>query len=155
MTPHQNEPEMKTLSCRLLDAHRIWHYQIVHVRSRLANALVAILLIISIGGHWAALQSVAWVTMVVNYSKEAPFTEAVAKTFDGKHPCKLCKLVTKGKTSEKRQDATKEKSKLDYWVATSQVRLPDYFAAHEGSALIKSLFQSRSDTPPSPPPRWA
>jgi len=52
------------------------------------------------GLHWIALQSVAWTTMVIEYSKRAPLREAVAQTFDGAHPCSLCHAVAAGKKSE-------------------------------------------------------
>ncbi len=35
-----------------------------------------------------------WVGMAISYSQDSSsFSEALAKTFDGKHPCKLCKFV--------------------------------------------------------------
>ena len=39
--------------------------------------------------------------------------EAWSKTFDGKHPCKLCKVVHAGKSAEKKQDNQKPQTKLD------------------------------------------
>ena len=33
------------------------------------------------------------------------FCAALSKTFDGKHPCKLCKLVKEGKKSESKSEA--------------------------------------------------
>ena len=53
------------------------------MRHRLFKWLVAGLLILTIGGHWAVLQSVAWVGMAVSYSQNASFKEALQKTFDG------------------------------------------------------------------------
>jgi hypothetical protein len=55
----------------------------------------------AIGLQWIALQSVAWTTMVFEYSKHAPLCRAIAQTFDGAHPCALCQVVNKGKNSEK------------------------------------------------------
>ncbi|HEY2951339.1 MAG TPA: hypothetical protein VGK40_02085 [Verrucomicrobiae bacterium] len=60
---------------------------------------VALALVLAIGGHWAVLQTAAWVGMVISYSQDSPLKEAVVKTFDGRHPCKLCKAVQAGKTS--------------------------------------------------------
>lgn len=54
------------------------------------------------GGHWAALQTVAWTGMLIEYSKDATFTEAVAKTFGGNAPCKMCKTIEAGKEKESR-----------------------------------------------------
>ena len=61
--------------------------------------LVALLQIC--GGHWLALQSLAWTEMLVAYSRDAQLTEAVAKTFDGQHPCGLCRTIEQGKKSER------------------------------------------------------
>jgi hypothetical protein len=75
------------------------------VIARLSRLVVVAALTCSLGLHWAMLQSVAWVSMVVTYSQESPLKEAVAKTFDGKHPCPLCKEIAKGKQSERRHGA--------------------------------------------------
>src|SRR5437867_4285298 len=81
---------------------------------RLPRILIALALASSIGLHWAFLQAVAWAGMVISYSQDAPLTEAVVKTFDGQHPCKLCKQIAKGKRSEKRTEYKHELSKLEF-----------------------------------------
>jgi hypothetical protein len=58
----------------------------------------------AIGLHWVALQSFAWTSMLIEYSKRAPLCQAIAQTFDGAHPCSLCHFVNKGKSSEKKSD---------------------------------------------------
>ena len=63
------------------------------VLGRLFKALVIVALVSSIGLHWVLLQSVAWTSMVVSYAQTGTFREALAKTFDGKHPCPLCKEI--------------------------------------------------------------
>ncbi len=68
--------------------------------------VVAIALVLSIGLHWPLLQSVAWLNMIVCFSKEEGFQKALATTFSGKRPCKLCKFVDAGQKAEKKQ--TKE-----------------------------------------------
>src|SRR5262249_25647376 len=80
--------------------------------SRLA---VAATLICAIGGNWALLQSIAWTGMVISYSHDAGWKEALKKTFDGKHPCQLCKAVAEGKKSENRQASQKSETKLDFF----------------------------------------
>ena len=59
-------------------------------------------LIISMGGHWALLQTIAWGNMLVDFSSQSSISEAVEKTFDGEHPCEMCKSISKGRESEKR-----------------------------------------------------
>jgi hypothetical protein len=115
--------------------------------------LLTMLLIASIGGHWALLQSVAWVSMVIDYSKEAPISIAVSKTFDGKHPCNLCKLVKSGKASEKRQEAIKVKSKIDFWMPLQSFIDPSLDFAQIDFIAFDSSFKTRGDRPPVPPPR--
>jgi hypothetical protein len=61
------------------------------VFSRLPKLAVVAALACSMGLHWGFFQSVAWVGMVIHYSHDAPLTEALMKTFDGHHPCALCK----------------------------------------------------------------
>jgi len=76
--------------------------------------LIALALASSIGLHWTFLQAVAWAGMIVSYSQEAPLGEAVVKTFDGQHPCTLCKQIAKGKRSEKKSDYKLELKKLEF-----------------------------------------
>ena len=45
--------------------------------------------------------------------KSAPLTEALAKTFDGRHPCSLCKMVAEGKRSERKQEAQPTVARLE------------------------------------------
>jgi hypothetical protein len=42
-------------------------------------------------------------SMLVSFSQQGGLEEAISKTFDGKHPCKLCKLVSEGKKAEHKQ----------------------------------------------------
>src|SRR5437867_11684703 len=69
----------------------------------LSRWFVVCALIFALGAHWAIVQSVAWTSMVIAYSQKAPFKEALHKTFDGQHPCKLCRFVVEGQKSEQRQ----------------------------------------------------
>jgi len=51
----------------------------------------------SLGGHWALLQTSAWVGMIVQYSQRAGLKAGIAQTFDGEHPCSVCKAIQDGK----------------------------------------------------------
>jgi hypothetical protein len=62
--------------------------------------MMALALFLVAGGHWAMLQGVAWATMVHDFSRNGSLTQAVEKTFDGKHPCAMCKKIAKAKNSE-------------------------------------------------------
>src|SRR5438876_205799 len=87
------------------------------VRAKMAHVLIVCTLVCAIGGQWVILQSVAWVGMAVSYSRDSTLTEALLKTFDGQHPCKLCKVVQEGKNAEKKRNAQKQFTKLDLFVA--------------------------------------
>lgn len=118
---------------------------------RLAKWLLICALVLSIGGHWALLQSVAWVGMAISYSQEAPVTEALVKTFDGKHPCKLCKFVRDGKKSESKEEGMViDLKKIDFF-SESQILF-----CFEPTPISPRAFLAssplRTDAPPTPPP---
>jgi hypothetical protein len=62
------------------------------LRIALHLAVIAALFV-ETGGHWLVLQSVAWTGMLLEYSQESSFGTAMQKTFDGEHPCDLCKTI--------------------------------------------------------------
>ena len=61
--------------------------------SRTIKITAALLLVLTLGLHWTLLQTIAWTGMIVSYSRNASLTEAVSKTFDGKHLCKMSKAI--------------------------------------------------------------
>jgi hypothetical protein len=73
------------------------------VRIRLAKGLLVMALTLSLGAQWAFLQSVAWTGMLYTYGKEFGLSKAVSMTFDGKHPCGLCRAIEKGKSDQRQQ----------------------------------------------------
>lgn len=80
-------------------------------------------LLVSMGGHLALLQTIAWGNMLVDYSSNGSFSEAVGKTFDGEHPCHLCKVVKKSKSEEKRKPLLKSEMKWEV-AMPAPVRVP-------------------------------
>lgn len=74
-------------------------------------------LMLSLGAHWAFLQSVAWAGMLYTYSQQAGFTRAVSMTFDGDHPCALCKGIQKSRNEQQPESpkipAPSDELKLD------------------------------------------
>lgn len=113
-----------------------------------------LLLSISIGLHWMVLQSAAWVGMLVTYSQKATLQEALAKTFDGKHPCKICKVVQNGKKSEKKQETIRPGKELDSFLlaVTAHLAFP---VPHPSVFQFTDSAFARSEQPPLPPPRVA
>ncbi len=66
--------------------------------------LMVLSLCAAIGLHWAALQSIAWVGMLISYSHSASVATAVSETFDGQHPCPLCNAIHKAQQGGKKQE---------------------------------------------------
>jgi hypothetical protein len=136
----------------LLDNYSCRHNK-AGVFSRTGHLLLIIALLSATGAHWAALQSVAWVTMLADNARVAPLTEALEKTFDGKHPCPLCSKIAQGRQSEKKSDIQTELKKLDFFnhQPAFVFNAPTHFIlAGQPGALAPWL----SRTPPVPPPRF-
>jgi hypothetical protein len=106
----------------------------------------------AIGLQWLALQSIAWTAMIVDYSREASLCRAIAKTFDGAHPCSLCHIVNKAKTAEKKSDLQVLTPKIDMICTKRAITLPRPFVHFEYS-LSDSSFPEIRHSPPVPPPR--
>jgi len=119
---------------------------------RLPKVLLAVALAGSIGLHWAFLQTVAWAGMIVRYAQEAPVTVALAKTFDGEHPCKLCTQITKAKQSEQKRLYKVELSKLEFPRVCEQfVFCAPSFCWNMKAGNVTSDVLTQA--PPVPPPR--
>jgi hypothetical protein len=92
--------------------------------------------------------------MTVGFSRTEPLTTALQKTFDGQHPCGLCKLVDQGRKAERKAEMQKSQTKLDLFCERiadpSSEPLP--FCA---PLSIPILPDARSESPPVPPPRLA
>lgn len=116
--------------------------------------VTVLLLVLTLGLHWALLQTVAWTGMLVSYSRASSLTEAVRKTFDGKHPCCMCKAIESGRKAE--QEQSKEKLTPD---AKIKCVLPTEIAFIHAPALPEfptiplDIFRSHLTKPQTPPPR--
>jgi hypothetical protein len=108
----------------------------------------------AIGGHWLVLQTVAWGGMVVEYSRAGGLTAAVEKTFDGRHPCDMCKTIAKTRQSEKKQEARVVVTKLDVFHQPA-VEWFAPVAAWWEQPVVDSASGLRAEPPSVPPPRNA
>ena len=120
--------------------------------SRFARLLVVTALVLATGLHWIALQSVAWTTMLASHLCNESFSSAVCKTFDGQHPCCLCKAIAAAKKSEKKSDAVSPLLKMEFPPLTGRIALipPTQFQL---LPLQNHFADSLSLRPPAPPPR--
>jgi hypothetical protein len=105
-----------------------------------------------VGGHWAILQTAAWMRMVIDCSKSEGVETGITKTFDGKHPCQLCLSIAKNKEKEGKQTASLNLAKLYLLYQAPQWALTPPTAFGE---LEVSLYLLNGTTlrPPVPPPR--
>lgn len=106
----------------------------------LARTFVSAALVLSIGLHWNFLQVVAWGGMIVKYAQEGSLQGAIEKTFDGEHPCCLCKAIKKGRDDERKSPQQKTGTKK-----------PDLFHSASGAELFPPCrdipFLVRSEDP--------
>jgi len=104
------------------------------------------------GTHWVALQSIAWTTMLAENLQNSSWHKAIEQTFDGKHPCCLCKQIAAGKQSEKKSDAQLESQKLDYSYTSFEFVFSPPSAFYEVRDL-HNVPSSLTRAPSVPPPR--
>ena len=71
------------------------------------HAVAAVAMFFVAGGHWGALQSVAWAGMLWNYTQtDGSLLSGVKKTFDGEHPCTMCTSIKTAKEKERTAPVT-------------------------------------------------
>ena len=125
------------------------------MRSPLGIFFGALALLQLLGGHWAVLQTSAWMGMIVQYSQQAGLKAGLAQTFDGEHPCTVCKAIQAGKKHEqKKAPQLQAELKKDYLAPWAR------FQFRPGRAELKyprfgACFESRASEPAVPPPRRA
>ena len=107
--------------------------------------LLVAMLSLTLGFHWALLQSVAWVGMIIEYSGQGSFQQAVANTFDGQHLCPICKLVRAGKNAEGKSESRPTLQKFDLFA--------DRFRRFLFPAILRiSIFPPPADDKPAGSP---
>ncbi|MFM8470167.1 MAG: hypothetical protein ACKODH_09390 [Limisphaerales bacterium] len=109
---------------------------------------------LSVGLHWVLLQGVAWTGMFVSFAQQTTLREAFTKTFDGKNPCRICKLVREGQQSEKAKESILPLVKIESLpCATAFVLIPPVPFPSPNVSDQDAL--PRAESPPTPPPRRA
>lgn len=118
------------------------------------STLVVMALALSLVGPWAILQPVAWLGMVANFAHQGPFYQAICKTFDGHHPCVLCKAIEAGKTKDHQHPQegpqTGQELKLCFPPPPFSLVSSRVFLVPPGPLVS---FGPRAEPPPTPPPR--
>lgn len=124
----------------------------VLVIKRLGPILVILVALAATDARWAVLQSVAWTSMLASNLQTSSLGEAVRETFDGRHPCCLCKAVADGKKSEKKHEFTAPIKRLEFVSPKAAVS----FVPPQSFTLIPEMRASWATVtfePPVPPPR--
>jgi hypothetical protein len=99
----------------------------MQISHRIMTMMMALALFVAIGGPLAVLQGVAWATMIRDYSRTGSVTAAVEKTFDGKHPCAMCKKIAAQRSHDEKTPATvqaEKKAEVFIALGTAIVPLP-------------------------------
>jgi len=122
------------------------------VMARVRNTVLILVLLAGTGAPWGALQSVAWTRMLAENLRTASFTEAVMRTFDGQHPCSLCKVIAKARKSGKKAEYPQRLTKFEFPL-TAQCSLFVAPAPFESVPTTAVLVESLPHQPPTPPPR--
>jgi hypothetical protein len=126
---------------------------------RLARLLLISTLLLGTGGHWALIQSAAWTGMIVGRMHQgSSINEALSQTFDGQHPCDLCKLVERhaGENDGKSSKTPPGIKKLELFVEAAVS--PALEASYRTVAAMLSDSAhgiQRAYAPAVPPPRAA
>jgi hypothetical protein len=112
------------------------------------------------GGHYGVLQALAWSKMLVDYSQQDGLVVGAIKTFDGNHPCCLCKQIGAAKKADTEQSKDNKEivsglvlkefvtsreilAKVPSWTDAVPVTLPE--------VVVRGAIFGVS--PPVPPPR--
>ncbi len=119
---------------------------------KLGQVLMIVAVLSATGTHWLAFQSVAWTAMLAENLQDSSFERALQRTFDGKHPCCLCKEIAKDKQLEKKSDVQNELKKLDF----SHSHFAFVFCAPSHFYEVRSANNtalSLAEPPSLPPPK--
>lgn len=92
--------------------------------------------------------------MLLSNLAEVSAGQALTRTFDGQHPCRLCKAIESGKRSEHKTDRVIVLKKLEMLDPAGR------FISSPASQLVflpvvAESYSSFQSSPPVPPPRAA
>jgi hypothetical protein len=124
-------------------------------RRFLGHAVAAVAMFFVAGGHWGALQTVAWAGMLWNYTQaDGSLLSGVKKTFDGDHPCTMCDSIKTAKEKEQSLPVTLVAAKkLEAFPAPLRAALPPRDCREfvfPDAADVRPA--ARADAPPVPVP---
>jgi hypothetical protein len=127
--------------------------------------LTVILLALFMQGPAMLVQEVGWVNMLVTYSQERGLKRGIIETFDGEHPCEMCKMaenIRQQSNDPDESDAPQNTRSNMAWpsmmISAGEFQPPvpkfrDMLIAVAG--WLSSCKSRGADGPETPPPRWA
>lgn len=148
------------MSARCLTKINKQVYRLVGLR-KIVRIVVALLGCLHLcGGHYGVLQVMAWSKMLVDYSQQDGLMAGAIKTFDGKHPCCMCKQIGAAKKADMEQPKDTKSAVsglvLKEFVTSREILAeapcwPDYVPVTLPEMVVHgSVFGT---SPPVPPPR--
>lgn len=125
--------------------------QVLRVSGRL---VAAVALFFIAGGHWGALQTVAWTKMIWEYSqRDGSLVAGAKKTFDGEHPCRMCESIKEAKGKEDRSPALAVAKKVELLAGECGNPLPErVWGRFEFPGLMDERREARFAEPPGKVP---
>ena len=120
------------------------------------HRLLILCCLLSVSGlHWFAVQTVAWAGMLATRSSEVGFVDAARTTFDGAHPCALCRTVDQKRSDD--QDGRKIAGdilvRLQFVVPVGAAIPTRTCSVVRNPLPAGSFADARSESPSVPPPR--
>jgi hypothetical protein len=90
--------------------------------------------------------------MVISYSQHSSLRDALKNTFDGKHPCCICKVIKGRRHCERNGEQQKLLVKMDFYIqsTTGPALFPPSLATVP--QLMLPGYCRITETPPTPPP---
>lgn len=128
------------------------------------HKLLAVALCLLMQGPAMLVQEVAWVNMLVSYTQERGLKRGVIETFDGNHPCELCKKAAELRQQEQPDDpaekqlpAQRQRLAWAEMVASELLKMPVIRGHDISVSMIATTVVDAgkgTDAPDSPPPEW-
>lgn len=113
--------------------------------------LLAAALLYGSGAHWLLLQGGAWIGMLAARSGRGTVARAVTTTFDGVHPCRVCRLVKRGASADSAPRASVASPSVDFAFVAVPLFVPVIRAVRVDPDEAPAFAVARP-VPPSPPP---
>ena len=128
----------------------------------LLRNLTAIALVLLMQGPAMLVQEVAWVGMLVSYTQERGLKRGVIETFDGNHPCELCKKADAirqqdqpQEPAEKQMPAQSQRLAWGEMISSDLLKMPVITGYDISTRVIACAARDSgigADAPASPPP---